>query len=141
MKGRFFSGAPSRNLVVEKPLTFVDLETTGSILALDRIVEVGALKILPNGHELEFETRVNPEMEITTEALRKHGITNSDLKNAPTFTMVSTKLIEFLGDSDLAGYNILNFDPPMLQSEFQRAGIPFPITRRRVHRCDGYLRS
>jgi DNA polymerase-3 subunit epsilon len=132
MKIRSSSAQPSRNLIITKPLTFFDLETTGSILGLDRIVEVGALRVLPDGRELEFETRVNPEMKITTEATRKHSITNTDVQNAPTFATVSPKLVEFLGSSDLAGYNILNFDLPMLQSELQRVGILFPMTGRRV---------
>jgi DNA polymerase-3 subunit epsilon len=132
MKVRSASNRRPRNLVLTKPLTFIDLETTGSILGLDRIVEVGALKVLPDGEEFEFETRVNPEMKITTEATGKHGITNADMENVPAFAEVAPKLIEFLGSSDLAGYNILNFDLPMLQSEFQRVGISFSMKGRRV---------
>jgi len=126
------SNRRSRNLIITKPLTFVDLETTGSVLGLDRIVEVGALKLLPDGREFEFETRLNPEMKITTEAARKHGIINADVENGPAFAEIAPKLVEFLRGSDLAGYNILNFDLPMLKSEFQRIGISFSMKGRRV---------
>lgn len=132
MKAQTNSATPARRISITKPLTFIDLETTGSILGLDRIVEVGALKILPDGKELEFEKRVNPEMGITTEATRMHGITNADVQNAPTFQIVASKLLDFLDSDDLAGYNLLNFDLPMLQSEFQRVGIDFAMIHRRV---------
>jgi DNA polymerase III subunit epsilon len=126
------STSSNRKLSITKPLTFVDLETTGSILGLDRIVELGALKIMPDGEELEFETRVNPEMGITTEATRVHGISNSDVQSAPIFAAIADRVVSFLGDSDIAGYNLLNFDLPILQSEFQRIGSRLPMKDRRV---------
>ena len=132
MKAPSSSARKFRNLLITKPLTFIDLETTGSILGLDRIIEIGALKVSSDGQESEFESRVNPEMKITSEATRKHGLTNADVRNAPDFAAVAPNLVEFLGSSDLAGYNILNFDLPMLQSELHRVGIPFPIKGRRL---------
>lgn len=126
------SGARNRRISITRPLAFVDLETTGGILGLDRIVEVGVLKVMPHGQELEFEARVNPEMGITTEATRMHGITDADVQNAPTFDIVAGRLSEFLNASDLAGYNLLNFDLPMLQSEFRRVGLDFSMVDRRV---------
>jgi DNA polymerase-3 subunit epsilon len=132
MKAQANSTGEARGLSIAKPLTFIDLETTGSILGLDRIVEVGALKIMPDGQELEFETRVNPEMGITTEAIKVHAITNSDVHDAPTFVKIAPRLANFLSDSDLAGYNLLNFDLPMLQSEFQRVGFALPMEGRRI---------
>ncbi len=115
-----------------RPLTFLDLETTGSIIGLDRIVEVGAVKLLPDGQELEFDQQINPEMGITPEATRLHGIKNTDVQNAPTFAIVAVQLSRFLDGSDLAGYNLLNFDLPMLRSEFQRVGRSFSTADRRV---------
>jgi DNA polymerase-3 subunit epsilon len=132
MNVRSNSAAPTREISITRPLAFVDLETTGSVLGLDRIVEVGAVKIMPDGSELVFESRVNPEMKITSEATRIHSITNADVQNAPIFRAVAPRLRDFLKDSDLAGYNLLNFDLPMLQSEFQRVGLPLPMEGRRV---------
>jgi DNA polymerase-3 subunit epsilon len=122
----------TRRISITRPLAFVDLETTGSIIGLDRIVEVGVLKVMPDGDELEFEARLNPEMGITSEATQKHGITDADVQNAPTFDIVAGQLTEFLYASDLAGYNLLNFDLPILQSEFQRVGLDFSMLDRRV---------
>lgn len=132
MKARLDSALQDREVLITRPLTFVDLETTGSILGLDRIVEVGAVKMLPGDSELAFETRVNPEMVITTEATRIHGITNTDVQNSPTFGAIAAGLLDFLKDSDLAGYNLLNFDLPMLQAEFQRIELPLPMRDRRI---------
>jgi DNA polymerase III subunit epsilon len=123
----------TRQLSISKPLTFVDLETTGSIIGLDRIVEVGALQIRPESQdELEFEQRVNPEMGITPEASKLHGITNPAVRNAPIFDIVAPRLLDFIGDSDLAGFNLRNFDLPMLQSEFQRVGLSLSMRGRRT---------
>ena len=121
-----------RQLSITKALTFLDLETTGSILGLDRIVEVGALKVEPDGSESSFDTHVNPEMAITPEATKRHGVLNMDVQTAPTFAEVGPRLRDFLSDSDLAGYNLINFDLPMLQSEFHRVGLSLPMQGRRV---------
>ena len=121
-----------RQLSISKPLTFLDLETTGSILGLDRIIEVGALKIDPNGEESSFETHVNPEMAITPEATKRHGVLNTDVQHAPTFAEVGPGLRDFLSDTDLAGYNLINFDLPMLRSEFHRVGLSLQMQGRRV---------
>src|SRR5689334_1799957 len=95
------SSAQSRKLVITRPITFIDLETTGSILGLDRIVEVGAIKILPDSSDQpQFETRVNPEMGITPEATKMHGISNTNVQSAPTFAAVAPKLADFLDNSD-----------------------------------------
>lgn len=132
MKREPDSATRNREIFIKRPLTFIDLETTGTVLGLDRIVEVGAVKIMPDASELAFETRVNPEMGVTAEATRIHGITNADVQRSPTFGAIAAKLFDFLKDSDLAGYNLLNFDLPMLQSEFQRVGSSLTTVGRRV---------
>jgi DNA polymerase-3 subunit epsilon len=121
-----------RKLSIHRPLIFIDLETTGSILGLDRIVEVGALKVMPDGQEVEFTYRVNPGMAITPEATKRHGISNVDVAEAPAFVEVGARLLIFLGDSDIAGYNLINFDLPMLQSEFHRVGFKLPMKGRKA---------
>jgi DNA polymerase-3 subunit epsilon len=113
-------------------MAFIDLETTGSILGLDRIVEVGVLKILPSGEEIGFHSLINPEMAITPEATKKHGLTNEDTQDAPRFGVVSAQLVNYLDGCDLAGFNILNFDLPMLKAEFGRVGQSFSTADRHV---------
>ena len=123
---------PRRKLSIRRPLVLIDLETTGSILGLDRIIEAGALKVMPDGREVEFGCRINPGMAITPEATRKHGITNVDVAEAPAFVDVGPPLLHFLADSDFAGYNLINFDLPMLQSEFHRVGLNLQMQGRKV---------
>jgi DNA polymerase III subunit epsilon len=132
MKGKNNSVSRPRGISITKPLAFVDLETRGSIIGLDRVVEVGVLKILPDGDELSFERRVNPEMGITPEATAMHGIKDSDVQDAPVFGVVAAQLSDFLDASDLGGYNLVSFDIPMLQAEFQRVGRTLAIQGRRI---------
>ncbi len=117
-------------LKLKKPVVFFDLETTGINPANDRIVEISLLKIWPNGKELIKTYRVNPEMEISSKATEVHGITNEDVKNAPSFKMIAKELIDLLEDSDLAGYNSNKFDIPMLAEEFLRVGSNFDLKKR-----------
>lgn len=130
------SAARTTRISITRPLAFVDLETTGSILGLDRIIEVGVLKVMPDGQELEFETRVNPEMGITTEATRMHGITTPDVQNAPTFDIVARRLSEFLNASDLAGYlPTLKLRRHSLYVRTFVAKPPIDVTSCRLFRC------
>ena len=51
-------------LNLKNPLVFFDLETTGTNINTDRIVEICYLKVYPNGNEESKTMRVNPEMHI-----------------------------------------------------------------------------
>ena len=122
----------ARSISIRKPLAFLDLETTGRTIGLDRIVEIGVLKVTPEGKEVQLETRVNPEMRIPMEATQIHGISDGDVRNQPNFRKVAPRLARFLQGCDLAGYNILNFDLPMLESEFRRVDMPLSVEGRQV---------
>ena len=111
------------NLV--RPLCFFDLETTGINITNDRIVEIGILKIFPDGKTKEMNTLVNPEMIIPKQASDIHGITNDKVDSMPTFKTLSKKIYSFIKDSDLAGFNSDRFDIPLLVEEFLRANIDF----------------
>ena len=60
-------------LNLTKPICFFDLETTGTNIAKDRIVEIAILKVFPNGNKESYTWRVNPEMEIPAEVTKIHG--------------------------------------------------------------------
>jgi DNA polymerase-3 subunit epsilon len=122
----------ARSLELVKPLAFFDLETTGTTVGLDRIVEIGVLKVTPHGEELELQTRVNPEIRIPREATAVHGISDKDVEDKPTFDKVAPMVARFLEGCDFAGYNVLHFDLPMLESEFRRVGVPFDMKGREV---------
>lgn len=108
---------------LEKPLIFFDLETTGTNVSTDRIVEIYAKKFLPNGDEQELYHLVNPGVEIPYEATKVHGINNERVAFEPYFEDLKDELYTFFQDSDLGGYNILRFDLPLLAEEFLRIGI------------------
>jgi len=118
-------------LHLEKSLAFFDLETTGLDVSQDRIIEIGILKMNPDGTKERYESRVNPEMPISPESSEITGITDADVKECPTFTALAPEIEAFLGDADLAGYNSNKFDIPILAEEFLRAGSKFDVAARR----------
>lgn len=108
------------SLKLKKPLAVLDLETTGTNISRDRIVEICVAKAQPDG-SVEVRTKlINPEMPIPLETSLIHGIYDEDVKDAPTFSQVARSLAQFLEGCDLAGYNSNRFDIPMLVEEFLR---------------------
>lgn len=114
-----------------KPLAVFDLETTGTNVATDRIIEISIIKLTPDDKEHVLTQRINPTIAIPAEATAIHGISNEDLKNEPTFADAGPRIASFLVNCDLAGYNSNKFDIPLLVEEFLRADIPFDIKGRR----------
>jgi DNA polymerase III subunit epsilon len=114
-------------LVLQKPLAFIDLETTGINLATDRIVEIAIVKITPAGERQVKRRLVNPGMPIPAQATEVHGITDEMVKDAPLFKQLANEIRQFIQGCDLAGYNSNRFDLPMLAEEFLRAGQDFDI--------------
>jgi len=119
-------------LQLTRPLAFIDLETTGVNLAIDRIVEIAIVKISNDGTRLVKRKLINPLIPIPKASSDIHGITNEMVKDAPTFKQVANEYKQFLENSDLAGYNSNRFDLPMLMEEFLRAGLEFNITDRKL---------
>ncbi|MDZ4715673.1 MAG: 3'-5' exonuclease [Cytophagales bacterium] len=114
------------------PLCFFDLETTGTNIAQDRIVEIAVLKLMPNGELLERHNRVNPTIPIPPESSAIHGITDEDVKEKPTFKEIAKEYARFIEGADLSGFNVLKFDIPVLVEEFLRAGVDFDYSRKRI---------
>jgi DNA polymerase-3 subunit epsilon len=120
------------NLKVERPLVVFDLETTGTDVEKDKIVEISVLRILPDGSRETRTRRVNPERPIPPEASAVHGITDDDVRDSPNFKQLSRGLLDFLGDADLAGYNVSRFDIPLLNREFKECGLDLRAGDRMV---------
>jgi DNA polymerase-3 subunit epsilon len=119
-------------LNLTRPIVFLDLETTGINVATDRIIEICLLKLLPGG-KTEIKTeRVNPTIPISEQAKAIHGISNEDLIDKPTFVQLAPALAQFIGHSDLSGYNAIKFDIPLLVEEFLRAEIDFDLKGRKI---------
>ncbi|UAB84017.1 3'-5' exonuclease [Zunongwangia sp. SCSIO 43204] len=114
-------------LKLTKPICFFDLETTGTNLAKDRIVEIAILKVYPNGNKESRTWLVNPEMEIPKEVIAIHGISNEKVANEPTFKELSKQIYDMIKGCDLGGYNSNRFDIPLLAEELLRADIDFDM--------------
>lgn len=115
-------------LQLERPLILFDLETTGIDPKQDRIVELAAMKIWPDGKIEEKTRRFNPGIGIPKAATLVHGIGDADVKNEPPFSNVargSKGIAAFFEGCDLGGFNIIHFDIPILLAEFDRAGVEF----------------
>ena len=117
-------------LNLKRPLAFFDIEATGVNLGADRIVELSVIKLHPDGSEEVKTWRINPGMPIPLESSLIHGIYDEHIQNEPLFKDAGAEIAEFIGISDLAGYNSNKFDIPMLMEEFMRAGIPFELDQR-----------
>ena len=118
-------------LALKNPIIFFDLETTGTNILRDRIVEISYIKVMPSGNETERTLRINPGMPIPAEATVIHHITDDDVKNAPPFKQVAQELANVFLGCDIAGFNSNRFDVPMLMEEFLRAGVNIDLSRRK----------
>lgn len=78
-----------------------------------------------------MSTRVNPEMPIPPKSTAIHGISDDDVASSPTFREIAKKLVSFIEGCDLAGYNAIKFDIPVLAEEFLRINIDFNFRKRR----------
>ena len=119
-------------LNLKNPLLFFDIESTGLNVATDRIVEISALKVIPNGDQEIKTRRLNPTIPISPEAQNIHGISNEDVAGCPTFKEVAKSLAQWMSGCDFAGYNAIRFDVPMLAEEFLRAGVNFDFRKRKL---------
>ncbi|MFR9166511.1 MAG: exonuclease domain-containing protein [Dysgonomonas sp.] len=119
-------------LNLKNPIVFFDLETTGTNIVHDRIVEISYLKVFPNGKKESKTRRINPEMPIPPESTAIHNISDEDVKDCPTFKQVAKSLADQIEGCDLAGFNSSRFDIPLLVEEFLRAGIDMDFTKRKL---------
>jgi DNA polymerase-3 subunit epsilon len=116
---------PHMNLNLKKPIVFLDIETTGTNIVTDRIVEISLLKVFPDGQEIIRTYRVNPAVPIPKTATDIHGITDDDVKDEPLFREIAKAIGQFIEGCDIAGYNSNMFDIPLLAEEFLRAEVDF----------------
>jgi len=116
-----------------RTLITLDLETTGTWVEKDKIVEIGMVKSMPDGTRQTYVKRVNPGMPIPKNVSRIINIIDDDVKDAPPFKDIAKEVMEFIGDSDLGGFNILRFDLPILERELYGAGFSFHWRERDIY--------
>ena len=119
-------------LNLKLPLCFFDLETTGVNVTQDRVIEIAVIKLMPTGETVRKSNLINPTIPISAESTAIHGITNEDVAGKPTFREVAKDYVKFFEGADLAGFNILKFDMPLLVEEFLRAEIDFDYSRKKI---------
>ena len=117
---------------LDRPICFFDLETTGAKVGKDRIVEIAILRLDTNNQESQKVWRINPEMDISSQATQVHGISNQMVEKEPNFAHYSNEIYQFIKGCDLAGFNAIKFDIPILVEELIRADIDFDFSRIRM---------
>jgi DNA polymerase-3 subunit epsilon len=120
------------NLDLRSPLCFFDLETTGTNITKDRILEIAVIRMMPDGTLLRKSDIINPGIPIPPESTAIHGIGEEAVLGKPVFKEVAKEYVRFFEGADLAGFNILKFDVPMLVEEFLRADVEFDYGRKRI---------
>ncbi|MEN2283009.1 exonuclease domain-containing protein [Algoriphagus sp. SE2] len=119
-------------LNLRNPIAFFDLEATGTNISTDRIVEISIVKLDVDGNKEIYTRRVNPGVPIPLEASFIHGLYDKDVKNEPLFKDIAKEVHQFIGQSDLSGFNVLKYDIPLLVEEFLRSGIEFDLDKRNL---------
>ena len=110
--------------MLDRPLIFLDLETTGASPSFDRITEIGLVEVDRGEFIGEWSTLVNPGRGIPTNIQQLTGITDAMVGNAPPFSELAGALHRRLEGKVLVAHNA-RFDHGFLSSEFRRAGMRY----------------
>lgn len=110
-----------------RPLAVFDLETTGVSVQQDRIWQISITKHYPDRDPVRWSQLVNPQMEVPRDAVQEDGVDVDDLnrrlKSAPIWATVGPLLAPKIVDVDFGGYNVLNYDLPLIRNEMRRVGV------------------
>lgn len=123
-------------LKLSRPLVSFDLETTGTDIANDKIVQIAMSKIWQdeqgNFSHKDYEWLVNPGIPIPKEASEVHKIYDKDVIDKPLFEEIASTIYEIIKDSDLLGYNSNRFDVPILGEHLIKCGYLYPKKETRL---------
>lgn len=117
---------------VNKPTVVFDIETTGLDIIKDKIIDISLIKINPDNSREEKNFRVNPEKKISNESSSVHGIKDEDVVELKPFKNYAKEIFDFIKGCDLAGFNILKFDLPMLIEELIRCELEISIEKIKI---------
>jgi len=120
------------SLKLDKPLVIFSLETTGPSISSDKIVALAYLKIIANGRIIKDNFLLNPEMQVSEESTAIHGITDKELLNQPTFKTKAREIWDIFNNCYYGGFNIIDFDLPLIRREFIRIGMDFEYSIKDV---------
>lgn len=119
-------------LDLDRPLAVFDIEATGTNPRADRIIELSVCKIMPDSSRHLFEFLVNPGVPIPPETTEIHGFSDGDVADCPLFADKAHEIADVFDGCDLAGYNLIRYDIPILCEEMIRAGLVTDLAERRV---------
>jgi DNA polymerase-3 subunit epsilon len=120
-----------------RPLVALDIESTGPKPETDRVIELGLVRLAPDGERTVRRWLIHPGREIPAESTKVHSITDAMVAHAPRFEAVAAEIAAELSGVDLTGYNVRGFDIPILRREFELAAVPWPCEGARV--IDSYV--
>jgi len=120
-------------MILDKELVVIDLEATGTWIEKDKIIEIGMIKRLPDGTEIEYLQRVNPGISISDIITEITGMSDVDVKDSPSFSDIAKDVVEFIGNADLAGFNLARFDIPLLCRELESCGKTLDLSNRFIY--------
>jgi DNA polymerase-3 subunit epsilon len=117
-------GLFTRQTAQDGGFAVVDLETTGLYPSTDRVVEVGIVHLTPDAAVTgQFCTLINPGRDVGP--THHHGITATDVYDAPTFAAAAATIWQLLSGRVLVAHNA-DFDTRFLEAEFNRCGRTLP---------------
>ncbi|MEG1805075.1 MAG: exonuclease domain-containing protein [Clostridia bacterium] len=108
-----------------KTIVVFDLETTGISPITDKIVEIGAVKLVDGKFTEKFSTLVNPEVMMSETNMKIHGISNEDVKLSPVIDDVILDFYKFCHGAILCGHNSKNFDIPFIRESARKLQFDF----------------
>lgn len=109
---------------MNRPIAFVDLETTGGDARHHRIIEVGIVELDADGGAREWSSLVNPGCRIPHGIEAFTGISNEMVEAAPSFERVAEEVERRLAGRLFVAHNV-RFDYGFVRQEFQRLGRRF----------------
>lgn len=116
--------APANQPMDDLNLAIIDVETTGTSAIYDRIIEVGVLKVEKGRLVRSYSTLVDPGRTIPYHIEKLTGITNRDLKAAPSFGQIKDELHDLLDGALFVAHNA-RFDYGFIRNEFERHRLDF----------------
>ncbi|OGW80674.1 MAG: hypothetical protein A3G33_08865 [Omnitrophica bacterium RIFCSPLOWO2_12_FULL_44_17] len=118
---------------ITNALVCLDVESTGVWVEKDKIVELAMVKYGVDGKKETFSQRINPGIRIPEVVTKLTGISDEDVKDKPYFKQVAKGILDFIGEADLGGFNLERFDLPLLEREFEEAGMEFEWKCRKIY--------
>lgn len=118
-------------LVLERPIAFFDIESTGVDTSSDRIIELNITKVFPDRSQESKTILVNPGIPIPKKSSDIHGFTDEVVKDQPLFKRYAKGIHDYIQNCDIGSFNGNSFDRVMLYNEFLRCGIEWDYHKHR----------